>query len=300
MRQRLVIHIGLHKTGTTYYQRSVWPGWSGVDYAGKPRPKGAVSLEAVVRDMTGPVILLSDETLGGSLKRSYLDGTRWPELQHSELGALKDRYAEDYDIAVLVSLRRHDAWILSIYKHYLKYGGVETLEDFLGLETTPATIPATDMAFMGKVARVEEILGVRPFCFFLEETRLQPQRLSEQLAQFLGVTSGPDFTRQSLFNEGVNSREASLCRWFNRLSVNPGRRGSAALSRNHTRGFTVARKLRDLGLLGGDGAGLEATNTVAEYVKHQFEPDLNASIDYLCQGRGLEPSAFRDEMQLQL
>jgi len=250
--------------------------------------------------MTEPVILLSDETLGGSLKRSYLAGNCWPRLQYDELIALKKRYADTYDIDVLVSLRRHDAWILSIYKHYLKYGGVETLENFLGLETAPATIPAPDMTFMGKIQRVEEVLGVRPFCFFLEETRLQPQHLSGQLAGFLGVTSGPDFTRQSLFNEGVNRREAALCRWLNRLTVNPGRLGSGALSRNQTRGFTVARQLRDLGLLGRDGAGLTATPAVANHIKQHFGPDLDASVNYLCQRRGLDPTDFRNALRLHL
>lgn len=299
MRQRLIIHIGLHKTGTTFYQRSVWPRWSAVAYAGKPRPKGATSLEAVIRAMDAPVILLSDETLGGSLKTSYLAAHSWPALLQGELEQLARRYGGDYDIGVMISLRRHDAWILSIYKHYLKYGGVESLDAFLGLEAAPATVDCADMAFMDRIGRVQDILGVTPFCFFLEETRRQPQRLSAQLARFAGVESGPDFTRDRLYNEGVNQREAALCRGLNRVVANPGRRGKGSLARNATRGFTVARRLRELRLLGA-AADLSLTETARQAIRSAFEPDLAASVGYLCAQRGLDPAAFRAELDLRL
>jgi hypothetical protein len=298
MRQRLIIHIGLHKTGTTFYQRSVWPRWEAVAYAGKPRPKGASSLEAVIRGMDAPVILLSDETLCGSLKRSYLEAHTWPALLLGELEQLRHRYANDYDLGVVISLRRHDAWILSIYKHYLKYGGVESLESFLGLDATPATIPLSDMSFMDRVQRVQDILGVRPFCFFLEETRRQPQRLSMQLARFAGVDAGPQFTQDRLYNEGVNQREASLCRGLNRAIVNPGRRGKGSLERNATRGFSVARRLREMHLLGRGSGELSLPDAAVRKIRAACEPDLAASVGYLCDQRGLEAEAFRRELDL--
>lgn len=299
MRQRLIIHIGLHKTGTTFYQRSVWPRWNAVAYAGKPRPKGASSLEAVIRGMDAPVILLSDETLGGSLKRSYLEAHTWPALLLGELEQLRQRYADDYDLRVMISLRRHDAWILSIYKHYLKYGGVESLEAFLGLDATPATLPLADMSFMDRIRRVQDVLGTAPFCFFLEEARRQPLRLSAHLAGFAGVDSGPEFTQDRLYNQGVNQREASLCRRLNRMLANPGRRGKGSLKRNATRGFTTARMLRELHLLGAAEA-LSLTVAARVEIRSECEIDLAASVDYLCEQRELDPATYSGELDLHL
>ena len=300
MQQRLIIHLGLHKTGTTFYQRAIWPVWRDVSYVGKPRPKDAASLDAVVRGKTDPVLLLSDETLSGSLKGAYLASRSWPDQLEDALQGIKERYSNDYNIRILVSLRRHDAWLLSVYKHYLKYGGVETLESFLGLKRAPATVPAKAMAFVDKLERVEDVLNERPFCFFLEETRVQPGRLSEQLAEFCGVRAGPDFSTHGSFNEGVNQREAALCRFLNRVGVNPGRLGTGALARNATRGFTIAKQLSRIGLLGGDDSPLTVSAAVASHIRQHFTADLDASIAHLCHTRGLCAEQFSEQMQLML
>jgi hypothetical protein len=300
MRQRLLIHIGLHKTGTTFYQRSVWPNWKGVAYAGKPRPRGATSLQAVIAGMSDPLILLSDETLSGSLKRAYLQGRTWPELQSAALEQVRDRYARHYELSVLVSLRRHDRWILSIYKHYLKYGGVETLEDFLGLGAHAATLPPEHLSYRDRITRVEETLGTRPFCFFLEETRHHPELLSKQLAAFAGVEEGPDFSGGERYNEGVNRREAALCRTVNRVLLNPFRVGKASLRRNGTSGHAIARLIGERGLLGRNSQGLELPPRAAEFLRKRFEDDLAGSVAYLCHGRGLQPDNFRDALDLTL
>lgn len=300
MRPRLLIHIGLHKTGTTYYQRSVWPNWKAVAYAGKPRPKNASSLRAAIADIKDPLVFLSDETNSGSLKRAYLQDQTWPQLQSTALENLRDHYQDNYDIAILVSLRRHDRWILSIYKHYLKYGGVETLEDFLGLGASPATIPAQDMLFLNKIRRIEDTLGIKPFCFFLEETRLHPRLLSKHIAEFAGVSTGPVFSQDGRYNEGVNRREATFCRSVNRAILNPRRVGCGSLIRNGTLGHTAAKFCGELGVFGKDAGKLDLTRRAADFVRTHFTDDLVGSVGYLCQGRGLDPDEFQANLDLSL
>jgi hypothetical protein len=67
MPQRLLLHIGLHKTATTYLQKHVWPEWQDIAYAGRPNPPGFASSEKAVFSIDAPVILMSNESSGGSL-----------------------------------------------------------------------------------------------------------------------------------------------------------------------------------------------------------------------------------------
>jgi hypothetical protein len=287
MKQRLLLHIGLHKTATTYLQNKVWGTWTEVGYAGRPNPPGYRSSEDAVFDLKNAVVLLSNESSGGSLKQSYLPGKSWIASLRAKLAELKTRYAGRYEIGVLLGLRRHDKWVLSIYKHYLKYGGVEGLDGFLGLEEgTPPTLPMEDLFFMDKIRCIEEVLGVRPFCFFLEELRQQPEVLSAALAAYAGVATGPEFVTGATLNEGVDAAEAALCLWVNRRLVNPGCRGSGRIRRNKTIGFDLARRAKSLGLLKKTAGEVACSAAAHEFVRKTFADDLSATIGRIEEQRG--------------
>lgn len=291
MTQKLLLHIGLHKTGTTYFQNAAWPEWKAVGYAGRPVPRGHASSEDAVFSMREPVVLMSNESSGGSLKKSYQKQHKWSELQLVKLEELKRRYAANYEIGVLIGLRSPESWVLSIYKHYLKFGGVETLEGFLGLDgRTPPTLEPEDLLFMPKLRRIKDVLGVEPFVFFLEELRLRPAELSSELARFAGVPEGPDFPQGRTFNEGVNTCEAEICRKINRSLINRGCLGKGWIKRNKTIAFRIARKLAGNGNGRGDKAQqLKVSSEATSYIREHTSEDLKAVCRMLDARRELSP-----------
>lgn len=294
MKQRLLLHIGLHKTATTYLQNKIWGTWTEVGYAGRPNPPGYRCSEDAVFDLKQPVLLLSNESAGGSLKQSYLPGKSWTVSLRAKLAELKTRYAGQYELGVVLGLRRHDKWVQSIYKHYLKYGGVESLDGFLGLEHgTPPTLAAQELFFMDKIRCIEEVLGVRPFCFFLEELRQQPEVLSAALAGYAGVATGPAFVSGAMLNEGVDAAEATLCRWVNRRLVNPGCLGVGRIRRNKTVGFALARRAKKLGLLKKEAGEVPYSVDAQEFVRNTFAADLSATIAFIEGQRGIDSGQLR-------
>jgi len=288
MRQRLLLHIGLHKTGTTYLQRHVWPGWEGVGYAGRPNPKGFKSSEEAVLSKTEPVILVSNESSGGSLKQAYLENQSWGGFQRKKLEELKQRFAGNYDLGVIIGLHHPGPWVLSIYKHYLKYGGVESFAGFIGIEDdTPSTLSMEDLSIMPKIQRIEEILGVTPFCFYLEEIRYQPAILSKSLADYAQVEAGPTFNSSATANEGVNDAEAVVCRKINRLFSNRGCLGKGWLKRNKTLGFSFAKKASALGWLDQHSSPLAVSEAEAEYLNARLKSDFEQVSEIVASQRGM-------------
>ena len=90
-KKKLILHLGLHKTGTTYLQRAVWPRWSGVTYVGKPAPRPFANPWDALDQLPGDTFLLSSEGLTGSLTRSYLQGESWLALCRRNLETLAER-----------------------------------------------------------------------------------------------------------------------------------------------------------------------------------------------------------------
>ncbi len=299
MPQRLILHIGLHKTGTTYLQESVWQLWEDVGYAGRPTPKGFRTSEEAVFSLTQPVLLMSNESSGGSLKQSYLPGKTWSGLQLAKLQELRELYAGKYELGVFIGLRKPAAWALSIYKHYLKYGGVETFEGFLGLVPgTPATLEPEDFQFMPKIRRIEEVLGVAPFCFFLEEMRSQPEVLSQAMAAYAGVAHGPQFVAGEALNEGVNEAEAEICRKLNRAWINRGCLGKGWIRRNKTTAFALARKSKDLGLLRGSTEPLGIPPQAREFLAQNSAGDMASMLEFMTTQRGIAAGSLAGALGL--
>ena len=286
MQQRLILHLGLHKTATTFLQKSVWPSWSEIGYAGRPTPQGYPSSEQAVFSMDHPLILMSNESSGGSLKRSYLKNISWADLRHRKLEELKNLYFGKYDLEVVIGLRKPEPWILSVYKHYLKYGGVESLEGFLGLTPgSPPTLPTCDLLNMPKIRQIEDLLGVRPFCFFSEEMKSHPEDLSSDLASFVGATKGPSFSGNSRLNEGVNEKAAAICLAVNRALVNRGCLGKGYIKRNKTIAFDLARKLSRFASNDGSNKPLSVSENVSDAIHEMTKADHEETVRYIADTR---------------
>lgn len=303
MKRRLLLHLGLHKTATTFLQRRIWPNWDSVGYAGRPNPKGFETSEKAVFSIDRPVILMSNESSGGSLKRSYLKGLSWQELRKGKLEEMQRLYAADFDIGVIIGMRKPLPWILSIYKHYLKYGGVESLDGFLGLEPhSPPAFPKSDFLTMPIIRQVESILGVSPFCFYSEEMKSHPDELSAALADFAGVKSGPDFSGDSKLNEGVNEAEAKACRFINRTIINRGCLGKGFLRRNKTVGFDLAKFCGRFSPTFRDSPPLGGCKATADQIRSITSGDLEQTLRYISQMRhGAEgPSGTNPDWEAKL
>jgi hypothetical protein len=130
--RKLFIHIGLHKTGTTFLQTSIFNRLKDVHYL-----QGNL-----INEMTIPIngtprnVLISSEALSG---RPYVGQ---PHIKNKTL--LCHRYLDSFNVSVrnmkrifsaaeiIIFVRKHEDFILSFYRHYIKRGGVRKFDEFYG------------------------------------------------------------------------------------------------------------------------------------------------------------------------
>src|SRR5690625_2647126 len=118
---KITFHVGLHKTGTTTLQKGFFPLLNDLVYLGRFQSQPV--WKAFIATSKSH-ILVSDEIILGKLvdlliqKRSERES--WVNIQIKSLEMIRNTFP---DSRIIIGLRKYDKWLLSIFKHYLKYGG---------------------------------------------------------------------------------------------------------------------------------------------------------------------------------
>lgn len=199
----VLVHVGPHKTGTSWLQESLLKNAGGVVYEQSFEPSFRAFLEPAyhdfsdraARDVYVPLLdrarvekkplVISDEALGG---RSF--GKRFVRE------VLAQRIQKVFPHArILMTTREQDAVILSMYGEYLRYGFSSSLKAFLTQETGRQAIhPLLDLSyyewdraldFYESVFSPEQVLAI-PMEWGLAEEGNYPSALE----QFVGAPLG--------------------------------------------------------------------------------------------------------------
>ena len=203
------IHVGLHKTGTTYLQSEVFPNLKGITYVPWSR------FETFFRPSTHPNCLISREGLSGGL---------WAPLEEREatFRALSQSFPE---ARLLIAFRRHDSYIVSTYRQYLHQGGTLSFPDYFTLGRESSFMKPEQFVFSPFLDWIERYFHTSPFVFFFEELRTNLEPLLAEMTTFLGAESlRPDDLSNRSQNRGLPYYAGSILRRinrFNRSALNP-------------------------------------------------------------------------------
>ena len=212
---RLFIHIGLHKTGTTFMQRSVFPHWEGVDYLGKPH--GASYLEKWLHRDSGNA-LLSNEQFSSAPVGAFLaeGGARWGEHRATRLDRLAAVFPQ---AAILMGVRPHADWVLSLYSQYLQFGGKCEVERFWAPFGRASPLSGEDLLIVPVIEQIARTWASQ-FVFSLEEIdESRRDLLFTDLATFFEVESRPKIQDDTPLNTRMTAEVAAALRARNRGSA---------------------------------------------------------------------------------
>lgn len=226
-----LLHVGYQKTGSTWLQREFFPSRktgfelvAGVDELQlalvrppslafdpeAPRQAFAARLEAVRE--RGLVPALSYERLSGNPHHAGRDG-----------GWMAERLQAVFpDARVLIVFREQRSMALSMYKTYVRLGGVATIRQYFAEWSEQVVPPLFDfeyLAYHRQIRRYHELFGAdRVLALPYEFLRERPREFVDRLASFAGaeVRRYPKFR---LVNSSYSALGLELKRHANRLLV---------------------------------------------------------------------------------
>jgi len=163
----IFFHVGTGKTGTTYLQYRVFPKMKGIYYIQRTRYKKS---KAILRHTNHQKYLLSRE-----FDQQMEKEVKW--------------FAADFpDTTSIIVFRRHDGYIASQYRRFVKNGFRGSFNDFFDLENDNGYFKKKDLDYFSQIQLLENSFTQKPIVLFYEDLRKDPKMFIRDLAQRMAVS----------------------------------------------------------------------------------------------------------------
>jgi len=209
-RQDIFFHVGLSKAASTYLQKRVFPELKGIQYIHRNR---YWKFQQIIEQSPGGRFLVSREAA--------------ERLEHRVL----EFAGYEPTGKVILVLRRHDDWIASHYRRYVKNGGSFPLEKFLD----QSTLLGNDWrkggpCFKRMIEMIEIHFGSQPLVLFHEDLQQDRTGFMKQLAAFTDTSYDDEKIDHRPIHLSWSEKQLKLSRSVGRYvfrptpSENPNRR----------------------------------------------------------------------------
>ena len=229
-----IIHIGYHKTATTWFQKRFYPLVENYRYVPRRAVQEAIletsalqfsperALERLAEEDDGRPLLLCEEELSGNPHSAGMRGAFSKDVA-GRLRAIFD------NPTIVVFIRNQVEMAAALYRNYVREGGTYRPRRYFfpeqyrkDIARHPFKYPVFSfdhLDYGGLLAYYAELFGRKNVhVFSYEAFREEPGKFANELGARLGLrldTAGLAFSRE---NEGDASRSLALTRLLNRLS----------------------------------------------------------------------------------
>lgn len=218
---RVIIHLGIHKTGSTYLQQHCFPFFPNLIYLHRnvlaPFKKyvlygddfefsasKALSIffscveDAGIDNPTSKKFLLSDEEFYGNPFLGAIDRRR-------NLDRLIEVFSS-YEVQFFLFVRKQKDLLASLYLQYVKSGGTAFFEQFVSSRRYPLIFSSSYFYFSGYLKYLVSCMGRENTKVFLyEEFRVNSEKILNELGEFVGSSFCPPVKGRVLrSNESIN------------------------------------------------------------------------------------------------
>ncbi|QHS23520.1 hypothetical protein GWK91_11360 [Virgibacillus sp. MSP4-1] len=233
MKKTIFLHIGFHKTATTFLQRSIYPNLMNVKRIRKKRINQELYDLRVRKLNEGDILrirtkidslgkegvptLISYEGLSGSpFKRKR------PKNNIKILEDLRRVFPEElYDVHIIIGLREQVRLITSLYIQYLHMGGYKKADNYLNDLDRMGVLD--NYKYDTYLENVERLFGSNYYVFVYEKFQKEPNDYLLKLLNYMGEEQIPEYKEEPL-NRSYGVMQAKIARrlnYFFKTKMNP-------------------------------------------------------------------------------
>ena len=191
----IYFHVGLGKVASTYLQYNVFPKLSGVFYIQRTKYKKSAN---IIRHKQATKYLVSrefDRQLETEVKKFSAD------FPHSK---------------PIILLRRHDNWIASQYRRFVKNGFSGKFNDFFDIYHDHGRWKQKELYFFRKIEILEQYFMHKPLVLFYEDFKERPLELFERIAAYIGADLDNEAINLSPRHKSYNKKQLKVIRNFSK------------------------------------------------------------------------------------
>ncbi len=196
---KIYFHVGLGKAASTYLQHSVFPIFQDIHYIHRNRYRSSVKIIA----------------RGGHNK--YLMSREFTRGFEKKIKTFLDRHGDANTYPIIV-FRRHDGWIASQYRRYVKNGGTAEFEQFIDIENDGGIWSKHELDFYARIETLERCFGRPPLVLFYEDMREDTFTFFDTLAGYMGARYDRDQLPTGTVHKSYSEKQLHVmrgfCRWL--------------------------------------------------------------------------------------
>ncbi|MBO66806.1 MAG: hypothetical protein CL398_00710 [Acidiferrobacteraceae bacterium] len=119
---------------------------------------------------------------------------------------------------VILVLRRHDQWIASHYRRYLKNGGSLPFEQFMDLTSSSPVLWGKDnLHYMQIISLAQRYFNSTPLVLFQEELQSNPNSFIKRLTSYTGTSCNHENIDLSPVHQSYSSKRLKVARYVGGL-----------------------------------------------------------------------------------
>lgn len=160
-------HVGTGKTGTTYLQYRVFPKMQGITYLQRTR------------------YVKYPKLIAQSKEKRFLLSREFDQQLEREIKAFAQYYPDTHPIIVF---RRHDSYIASQYRRFVKNGFKGRFTDFFDIQNDQGFFKKVDLNYRHQVDLLKRYFTQPPLVLLYEDMRADPKSFFQAIANHIGAT----------------------------------------------------------------------------------------------------------------
>lgn len=160
-------HVGTGKTGTTYLQYRVFPKFKNITYFQRTLFKKYPQL------------------IAKSKANRFLLSREFDQQLEREIKWFAQYYPDTFPIIVF---RRHDSYIASQYRRFVKNGFKGGFTEFFDLEHDQGLFKQIDLNYRHQISLLQRYFSHPPLVLIYEDMRAQPKAFFNAIAEYTGAT----------------------------------------------------------------------------------------------------------------
>lgn len=191
----IYFHVGMGKVASKYLQFKVFPKLTNIYYI--PTGKYKKSKQIIQKGYYSKYLISRE------FDRQMEDQVTW--------------FSADYPQAkTIILLRRHDSWIASQYRRFVKNGFPGTFTDFMDIETNTGKWDKKELLFYEKIRILENCFQYKPLVLFYDDFIAHPKTFISHMVTYMNANI--DFSKLSFAKKhsSYNEKQLKIMQWLTR------------------------------------------------------------------------------------
>lgn len=195
MEKKIYFHVGLAKTGSTFLQKNFFPYLKNIKYINTHKYRNCIKI------------------IKKTNYKSYLISREFDRQLENEIKKITSYFP---NVRIIIIFRRHDHWITSQYKRYVKNGWYWKFQDFYN-DKDSGYWKNEDMIYLNKVNIIKKYTTKTPLVMCFEKLKKNPFSYLDKISKFLNCNYSKSKISLNIVHKSYSDKQLIFLQNFCRI-----------------------------------------------------------------------------------